>query len=280
MLHHYSQKTDFVSVFKYLGIPIVACFFLMSGYGLMTSYLKKGSAYMEHFLLHRFKAVLIPYLVTLLFCVVYKTIKNDIDIWQYFSDKPFEQFVPHTWFVWVLVGGYVIFKVIFSSKIDIRQKIALFALCSLCYYIIGILSGLPKFWYFSSPAMLLGMIWRYKENAIMKFIDGHICLFPVLPILVSAIPMLLFHVKNFFPISACLFFMWFAYLCREGWCNNKITKFLGGISYEVYLCHGILVGIMVGLSNSDTLNFILLIIATVIFSVLVNKVSNLIKRVL
>lgn len=267
--------------FKLLGMSIVACFFLMSGYGLMTSYLKKKDAYMEHFLSHRFKAILIPYFVTLVLCILYKTFKNSSSLWDYFTDTPFEQFVPNTWFVWVLLGGYVVFWLIFRCNLSIRIKIVLFAAISLCYFVICYLVGIAVYWYYSSPAILVGLVWRYKEKAIMEFISKYICVFPTISILVCIILKFLhMNINNILVLSICIMFIWIVYIYNERWFNNKVTNFLGGISYEVYLCHGILVGINVDFTNYNILNLILLIVTTIIFSVFVNNVSNLIKRML
>lgn len=281
LLHHYSLRTDFLPIFKNLGISIVACFFMMSGYGLMTSYLKKRDTYMEHFLSHRFKAVLIPYIVTLVLCVVCMALEKGYSIFDYFSNIPFEQYVPNTWFVWVLICGYVAFKLIFSCNISIRMKIIVFTAVSLCYFAICILEGVPVYWYYSSPAILVGLLWRYKEKAIMEIISKHVYLFPVMAILAYVMLNLLhMNIINILVISVCLLFIWVAYVYDERWLNNKVTNFLSGISYEVYLCHGILIGIMAELSKSHTLNLILLIMTTILFSVCVNKISNFIKRVL
>ena len=52
VLHHLSFFYGFPPGFARLGIPLVACFFLMSGYGLMTSYQSKGLRYFDGFICH------------------------------------------------------------------------------------------------------------------------------------------------------------------------------------------------------------------------------------
>lgn len=281
ILHHFSQRTGFVPPFIYAGTLVVACFFLMSGYGLMTSYLKKQEAYLEHFLFHRFKTLFIPYFVMLPLCVVPWVLIKHYSIWEYFTKRDAEQYVPNTWFVWVLAGGYLAFRIIFGCKISMKTKLLLFALVSLSYYVISKLHGAPGYWYLSSSGLFLGMVWRYKEETIMKFIDKHIFLFPVLAIIISIIPKLFFNRGGaVFPVSACMLFIWFAYIYKEKWANNKLTIFLSSISYELYLSHGLIIDKISHLFDSNIVNFTLLIIATIVLSTCVNKVSNFIKKMI
>ncbi len=279
ILHHFSQCTDFIPFFVHVGVPVVACFFLMSGYGLMTSFLKKQDAYLEHFLFHRFKTLFVPYFVTLFFCVISVMLVKHYSVWEYFTKMDFEQYVPNTWFVWVLAGGYVAFRIIFGCNISIKTKLMLFALVSFSYYAISRLYGAPAYWYMSSFGLFLGMVWRYKEETIMEFIDKHVFLFPILSVIISLIPKLLFNRGGtVFPVSACLLFIWFAYIYKEKWAANKLTHFLSNISYELYLCHGLIVVKISHLFDSNVLNLTLLIIVAIVLAVCINKVSNLILR--
>ena len=115
----------------------------------------------------------------------------------------------------------------------------------------------------------------------MNFIDRHIFLFPFLSTLISVIPQLFFNRGGaVFPISACLLFIWFAYIYKEKWADNKFTRFLSSISYELYLSHGLIIGKISHLFDSNIVNFTLLIIATIALSTCVNKVSNFIKKMI
>ena len=115
----------------------------------------------------------------------------------------------------------------------------------------------------------------------MRFIDKHIFLFPILVIIISVIPKMFFNIGGVvYPVSACLLFIWFAYIYKEKWTDNKLTQFLSCISYELYLCHGLIIDKMCRLFDSNIVNFTLLIIATIVLSICVNKVSNFIKEMI
>lgn len=62
ILHHLSSKIDilFLKWFHDFGAPIVSMFFFVSGYGLIKSYLKKGTAYIDGFLAKRLGKILPP----------------------------------------------------------------------------------------------------------------------------------------------------------------------------------------------------------------------------
>lgn len=282
ILHHFSQCTGACPFFVYMGPSIVACFFLMSGYGLMTSYLKKPNAYLEHFLFHRFTTLFIPYFVTFPLCVAATMFVKHYSVCDYFAKKDFDQYVPNTWFIWVLAGGYIAFRIIFGwSNISIRMKLWLFAFVSFSYYAICMIYGASQYWYISSIGILLGMVWRYKEKAIIKLAENHILLIPILAIVLSLVPKILFNKGDLvFPICSCLLFIWVAYFYKARWANNKLTHFLSNISYELYLCHGLIIGTISHLTDYAILNFIFLVIASIMLAICINKVSNLLSSLL
>lgn len=70
VLHHISQRVGQavpdvwgLSQFEFLGAPIVAVFFFLSGYGLMKSLRVKGTSYLDGFLRKRMTKVLLPLLL-------------------------------------------------------------------------------------------------------------------------------------------------------------------------------------------------------------------------
>ena len=69
IMHHLSIYIKDVILFKILtiiGIIAVSAFFFYSGYGLMTSYLKKES-YLKDFLNKRIMKIVIPYIIAIIF---------------------------------------------------------------------------------------------------------------------------------------------------------------------------------------------------------------------
>ena len=131
VLHHLSFFYGSLCGFARLGLPLVACFFLMSGYGLMTSYMNKGQKYFQGFIAHVFNKLLIPYLVAVIVYVPFILFVQQVNVWEYLSTTNFIDWLRFSWFVWVILGGYLLFFLIFRTHITDKRKISLYAIASL-----------------------------------------------------------------------------------------------------------------------------------------------------
>ena len=72
-------------VFNYVGNFAVALFFFLSGYGLMSQYVKKGNKYLQGFFRKRILKLIIIYLVFIMFLVILTgcgsaTVKEEVKI--------------------------------------------------------------------------------------------------------------------------------------------------------------------------------------------------------
>lgn len=215
----------------------MAFFFLISGYGLMTSYINKGDAYLESFFSKRMVKLLLPFLLCLLTWIVY----NEVTYWDtfyfvdYFKNKNFGDWLPNTWFVWVIFCAYLLFYLIFKQKFKTLGKLSIFCMFSIVYYIICANERIPEYWYRSSYAIALGMAWRYYEKEIISLLNTKIlsCLIPTIAFIsfVACFPL---ELKVFKPLFACIIFIWSVYNIPNK-LDSKLISFLALISYEVYL---------------------------------------------
>ena len=105
ILHHFSFFYGYPPYFEKLGLPLVACFFMMSGYGLMTSWLKKGSSYLDGFLKHSTLKLFVPYMLALLAYIPIALLDTQKSLLAYFMETDFIDWLRYSWFVWVLWGG-------------------------------------------------------------------------------------------------------------------------------------------------------------------------------
>ena len=239
ILHHcYFLKG--LGFFHNLGIILVSFFFLMSGYGLMTSFMSKGKGYLKGFFSKRILKVFLPFLLSLVLWLGYEALVVDtFDIKSYFLDTNMGDWLPNSWFVWIILAGYVCFYIVFKLRISLRTKLILFSLISLLYYIMGGQFGLPQYWYRSSYAMVLGMLWRFQEINIRKLLGKKsvFCIFPVVCICCFTFFQKI-DFKDVTPIFTCAAFAWlmYAFPMKK---VNRVVNFLGKISYEVYLLQGI-----------------------------------------
>ena len=128
VLHHLSLRLMYMipeasffnlSEFIKWGEPIDSVFFFMSGYGLIKSFLKKGTNYLDGFLTGRLSKIMIPYIIC---CVLYIPFNNNnlssilgLETWK--SDCPF---LPSSWFVIIIFISYLFFYI--SAKLFLSPK--------------------------------------------------------------------------------------------------------------------------------------------------------------
>lgn len=172
ILHHFSFFYGYPPFFAKLGLPLVACFFLMSGYGLMTSWLKKGSSYWEGFLKHSIQKLFFPYILALLAYVPIALVAAQKDLASYFVETNFIDWLRYGWFVWVLMGGYLFFYLIFRLKVSDKAKVQLFFIVTIAYYLsaLYLLDGKLPCVFRTCYAIALGILWKFKEEKIIKFL--------------------------------------------------------------------------------------------------------------
>lgn len=246
VLHHLSFFYGSLSGFVRLGLPLVACFFLMSGYGLMTSYMNKGQKYFRGFIAHVFNKLLIPYLVAVIVYVPFILFVQQVNVLEYLSTTSFIDWLRFSWFVWVILGGYLLFFLIFRTHMTDKRKLSLYAIASLSYYLLCIYVFEDKlpYLYRTSYALLLGLIWKYYEPRIVRFLKTKYMIIPVT--IISTVGFVL-AVKSddllFNPLFAAMTFVCFAYLIPLHK-DYAAVKVLSKISYEYYLWQGLSIAVV------------------------------------
>lgn len=245
VLHHLSFFYGSPPGFARLGLPLVACFFLMSGYGLMTSYMNKGQKYFQGFIAHVFNKLLIPYLVAVIVYVPFILFVQQVNVWEYLSTTNFIDWLRFSWFVWVILGGYLLFFLIFRTHITDKRKISLYAIASLSYLLcIYVLKDKLPCLYRTSYALLLGLLWKYYEPRIVSFLNTKYMIIPVT--IISTVGFVL-AVKSddmlFNPLFAAMTFVCFAYLIPLHK-DYAAVKVLSKISYEYYLWQGLSIAVV------------------------------------
>lgn len=287
VLHHLSFFYGSPPGFARLGLPLVACFFLMSGYGLMTSYMKKGQKYFQDFIVHVFNKLLIPYLVAFIVYVPFVMFVQQVNVLEYLSTTSFIDWLRFSWFVWVILGGYLFFFLIFRTHMTDKRKLSLYAIASLSYYLLCIYvfeDKLPCL-YRTSYALLLGLIWKYYEPRIVRFLNTKYMIIPVT--IISTVGFVL-AVKSddmlFNPLFAAMTFVCFAYLIPLHK-DYAALKVLSKISYEYYLWQGLSIAVVFDCLHCKSMliaiplclfiNFLLSIIAHYLYN---NSCQNLVHQ--
>lgn len=274
VLHHVAQKvmkTDGAAFFWDemcdWGAPIVAIFFFMSGYGLVASIKRKGATYLEGFISKRLTKIAIP----LLLCsVLYiadnqyiigggKTLAFTLADWN--KDYPL---LPTAWFAIAILVYYIAFYVCARISIKPRHIVALMWVFTLAYIWLMHRYNFYGYWYRTVCALNVGMTVSLFEPQITNTLAKH-----KLPILLTVTATwiavnsaleykfpseeLLIYLQN----AAFAILAYLLVVCL-GFPSNKALRWLGGISYEIYLVQGAVILTLFGYVGQQTIPFFLL----------------------
>lgn len=234
-----------------------------------------GAQYLRSFLSKRILKVVIPYILSLTLWMVYVGLTSENVNWRcYFSTTNIGDWLPNSWFVWVIIIAYFLYWVVFRTDYSLRSKLILMAIISLIYYSIGKVLGIPPYWYRSSYCIVLGMLWRYWEVEILKKLDT-IFIYFTLPIICAVFfgVCQIMHLKDITPLFVCVVFSWLMYSLRYTRIN-KIVGFLSKISYEIYLLQCIAIKMVCDFTTSTVIAVPLIFILDIILSYLVFTLSS------
>lgn len=278
--------TFFIYVSAILGVS--ACF-LVSGYGLYFSFEKKEN-YLKGFLFQKFFRLLIPYLIFFVISIIYKLItKQVVDI----SNIVYELLTLQLdglllWYLKIQLLFYVFFYISFKFIKNKNISIVLLIVLTVIYYILAWQFNLKSYWYNTCLFFPIGILLaRFKEYILPLIRKWYIIVLSGLVFLSTFIIIYLFGRMNLDFIIDGIYMISFntfiigLYMSIS---NSHFLKIFGKYSMEIYLSHLLLLNWdLFGIFDSNNgYTYLLLLIATLLFSVPVfiisNKISLLISR--
>ena len=280
ILHHMAQRvTDKGLLWIYFdtGFLAVAMFFFYSGYGLM----KKGIAQKNGFFRRRLPSHLIPYILTLIIYWIIYALTGDV---KSFSSLLMEHFnnasgISFLWYVfaylsWVLVLGAAL--QFMKKDIQIMYTAVIYALG---YVAFGVLAIPKYFWIYDTIILIpLGCAWAHYEEKILSLIRNHYR--PVL--IVSLAVFLLSFIGHMLPVlrvpaymvSAVSFMIFLNTAAMKRRPSGKTIAFLGGISYELYVLHGIPVTFLRDVMGNEALWTLAVLVTAVLSAWCMNAIAR------
>lgn len=232
------------------GYLSVACFFFLSGYGLFISCEKNGTKYIKNFVQHK----IVPfYGLILLFTVLYFVegilLGNVYSIPIIIESFTFGgTIIVNGWYLQVQLLFYFIFFLTFRVTSYDTVRITLICVECLVLCIIMRLVGESSFWYESIFAFPIGMIWgKYFNVFENKFGKKIVCLRTLVLIgVLFCITFIGSHLieKEMFALvlkmlSAVLFVVSVAIVINFINIENRLTRWLGKYSTEIYALQGL-----------------------------------------
>lgn len=237
-----------------VGYLAVGVFFFSSGYGLMYSFINKGN-YLKGFIKKRILKILVPFWIVNIVFLLIDIVVNEqhyayLDIVKYILG--IKLICGHDWFIVFLMCFYVLFWLAGITLKRINYIIILVAVFTL---FISVLIGFKIIEYGDFGKNILafpiGMIVARYNVEIRKRI---ICVFPKISLLSSVLFVLTYsyytiikwHIGmennlmvNYVIDFVCQmsFIVMMLMFVQKNNVKSRVTLFISGISYEVYLVH-------------------------------------------
>ena len=244
---HTSYHLPFFS-FSAMGPTGVGCFFFLSGFGCAVSAKKKS--YFKWFLRRHTEKILIPYAVMLaLWLLVFQCGFHEpvlVLARSFSSGNP----VSNSWYVFASMYCYLLFWFSYRRK---RKTSFLLIIIGLIVWIALTAYVLSwDWWYRTIICFAAGIVWGTNYENISLFVRAHFRFFFLFALLFYALaycsPVVLngkiaSEVVWLINDSSMGFFgaLLLAVAMKRFSLVNKGTMFLGEISYELYLFHGLLI---------------------------------------
>ncbi len=298
IFHHVSQKIttgENFSNFEYMGRYIVALFFFLSGYGLYFQY-SNDATYMENFLRKRLTRIFIPFFVFIVIYVIYRASLGEVVNVDFFLSfwRDHSNIIYNGWFINSIIVLYVIFYVSFKKK---DSKIAIFKLVffTLVYIFWKAYQNHGDWEYVSIMAFFLGVFWMKDRSLIDKFIEKN---YFVLLVSFSILMYVFRHyeviMKNigitnkyvYYGIvgNLCtmIFVVYFLLLTNKLNFSNKYLDFLGNISFEIYMIHGLVMHYLgkffVSSAVNDVIYTIVVLLVSIVFAYCIKKLIIIFEK--
>ncbi len=282
--------------FTRVGYLVVAIFFFYSGYGLMKKHIT-SPRYYEQFLIKRIPTLLIPYLIASIVYWIFDAATGtiytckDIMINTFLRGSPI---VPFSWYIIAIIVFYVAFWML---MLVFKQHYGMIIICECFLYALYVLfchrMGYDVWWYQSAFALVVGMIWAYKETYLISLLEKNYFMIAAIAFLSFCLSLILYNAVRFslvallFKIaSACLFSVIVVLFSMKFIIGNKMFCLLGKISLEIYMFQGIPISFLCS-KNIFQNEFLwcisvllLTIVIAIIFHLIFNKVLLFYRRIM
>lgn len=270
--------------FSLWGPPSVATFFLLTGYGLAYSVKTKGPQYLNGFFYKRIMRLLSPLLIMTAIYQIYKYYSGTFSVVEMLKEPS-----PNSWFIYALMVWYIGFYACFRWAESTKGAVIRIWLFTVLYIAITVYFKMG-YYYMSILPLPIAVTYVGYEEMAKKYLKTHVNKVLLVFTLVFV------TVMSYSIIGACNILevpMWgppvyiVVPLCivlityiLGGW-KNKVTNFLGKISYEFYIVHGFIVKLLGGVCILDFCEYgnafiimMIVMMTTIVFAYGINKICS------
>jgi len=288
MLGHISMYGDSTAlfVFRKSGILFVGIFFALSGYGLAYS-IKERAGYLKGFVLKKILILLIPAFFAYLISLAGLAVQYSYRVFDELQ-RPWMFPLSVNWFIWELLGFYLV-TYICARVGDLRKTHIAVLICGLVFIVIAFLAKLENPWYGSTLCFWLGIvyyeyreelcrIWLDKRNLATVIVLGIVCLGSAAGFMLLGDGFLgnviLRNLASVSFVAALMLIL--PYVKVE----NPVSRWLGTISFEIYLLHVSVVTLFEYLIKDIFVSSIVSIAMTIVLAYIFMYITKLIKKLI
>jgi len=252
IFHHLAENYEFgirignhtvsiINLFVDMGTPIVSIFFFMTGYGLAFSLRNKGNDYLKGFIPSRLGKILPEFLVlSVISILIFHNSLSDVAIKLIHGNPP----LHYSWFIYAIIYAYIAFY-ISACICHAKTNITLVFFSAIIVFYIAVLKYIEfgGWWFLSAPALVIGYIAAAYEPVITKLMSKKttivaIIVFAIISVSFNLLTSRLDTLISFVTVILVYCLTRVYGMPRWGW-----LLFLGDISLNLYLIHGIFLNI-------------------------------------
>ena len=297
IFHHLSplvKSGEEFSNFSYMGTYIVSIFFFLSAYGLYVQNERREN-YLDNFLVKRLSKIIVPFFIISLIYIFYRFVNGQLIDLNFFINlfKKGSTIIYNGWFVDIIILMYIFFYISFKLFQNKFLSIVLNTIFIICYICLAIKLGYNFWWYNSALTFAIGLIWAKNQNKIDRVIEKYyfivIILVTVLLFVSHKYDVLLkyLHIEDSYSYALAanldniIFTIYFiiVFLKKINFSNIYLIL-IGSISFELYMIHGLVISmlgkIFVSSRVNDVLFTLFVLIVSLIFAWIINKIINVI----
>lgn len=266
-------------------------FFFISGYGLYVQNNRKED-YLDDFLSKRLSKILTPFIAISSIYLIYRSINGQVLSSLFFIDlfRKGSTVIYNGWFVDIIILMYIFFYISFRLCSNKTIAILVNTIFIIFYIVLVIRLEYGFWWYNSSLPFVLGLLWAKNKNSIDEILNKYY--FIVLVCIISLL--FISHQYSFVlkklhlvdsysyaflaNIDNVIFTLFFILIARKIDFSNKYLLFLGKISFELYMIHGLVMSIFGKYFVTSRLNDVIFTTLVLIVSVFLAWLINLIIK--
>ena len=227
---------------RHLAAPSVAMFLFISGFGLDYSFQQKGDNYLHFFFKRRVVKIALPaILVTLLHIWLFGNGGADIIERARLIATKGNTLLPHYWYGWTILLFYLLFWSCYRFLHGWATRFAVLV-GVVCFTAATRWAGFDRCWWICSLAFPTGIYFAQYKSALFSFCEKRELFYWLLLLLLGVAFVGLFLTR----IETCWAFCYVLITIIGALIVSRlpldrlkipVLRFLGSISYEIYLVH-------------------------------------------